>query len=91
MRSPPPRPSATLTSVRRQTCGICSQDERVFGVCAGHPDDPDWHKVHKALADAICKCGQSVKFPKDAQEHRRGKFGAQACGVSHGGGQTVSP
>ncbi|KAI5885768.1 uncharacterized protein SCHCODRAFT_02672872 [Schizophyllum commune H4-8] len=73
----------------RETCGICSQDERVFGVCAGHPDDPDWHKVHKALADAICKCGESVKFPKDAREHRRGKFGAQACGVSHGGGQTA--
>ncbi|KAL1714109.1 hypothetical protein EV715DRAFT_295468 [Schizophyllum commune] len=70
----------------RETTGICAQDERVFGVCAGRPDG-EWDEVHGPLADELAAWGARIKFPADAREHRRGNFGAQAYGVSHGGGQ----
>ncbi|KAL1740607.1 hypothetical protein HDZ31DRAFT_47158 [Schizophyllum fasciatum] len=69
--------------------GITAPDGRVFAVLAGHPDDPSWPSVHTSLAEEIRACGEHVRFPVAASDHRRGRFGAQAYGVSHGGGQTA--
>ncbi|KAL1698468.1 hypothetical protein EV121DRAFT_218143 [Schizophyllum commune] len=73
----------------KTTAGLVTPDGRVFGVLAGHPDDPKWGEVHEALADEIAKQGERVKFPKESCDHRRGQFGAEAYGASHGGGQTA--
>ncbi|KAL1749878.1 hypothetical protein FB107DRAFT_224815 [Schizophyllum commune] len=73
----------------KETAGLAAADGRVFGVLAGHPDDPKWKDVHEALADEIAKQGERVKFPKESSDHRRGQFGAEAYGTSHGGGQTA--
>ncbi|KAL1739111.1 hypothetical protein HDZ31DRAFT_49910, partial [Schizophyllum fasciatum] len=69
--------------------GITAPDGRVFAVLAGHPEDPSWPSVHQNLADEIRACGEHIRFPAAASDHRRGRFGAQAQGVSHGGGQTA--
>ncbi|KAL1689040.1 hypothetical protein GGG16DRAFT_58667 [Schizophyllum commune] len=73
----------------KQTCGIAAADGRVFGVLAGHPDDEDWTSVHEGLAAEIAKAGAHTSFPKESIDHRRGQFGAEAQGTSHGGGQTA--
>ncbi|KAL1724983.1 hypothetical protein EV714DRAFT_288170 [Schizophyllum commune] len=73
----------------RQTCGLAAPDGRVFGVLAGQPDDEGWTAVHEELAEEISKGGARVKFPQESREHRRGTFGAEAQGTSHGGGQTA--
>ncbi|TRM55404.1 hypothetical protein BD626DRAFT_417971, partial [Schizophyllum amplum] len=72
-----------------ETIGLCAQDGRTFGVLAGHPDDPNWDSVHESLASEIAARGARTSFPKASREHRRGRFGAEAHGVSHGGGQTA--
>ncbi|TRM56365.1 hypothetical protein BD626DRAFT_575763 [Schizophyllum amplum] len=72
----------------REPTGIAAPDGRVFAVLAGQPDDASWTGAHQNLADEIRKCESHVNFPAQASDHRRGRFGAQAYGVSHGGGQT---
>ncbi|TRM55185.1 hypothetical protein BD626DRAFT_420029, partial [Schizophyllum amplum] len=68
--------------------GIVSPDGRTFAVLAGKPQDPDWDHVAEDLAENIAVAAEHITFPAAATDHRRGKFGAQAQGVSHGGGQT---
>ncbi|KAL1740800.1 hypothetical protein HDZ31DRAFT_46760, partial [Schizophyllum fasciatum] len=69
--------------------GLVANDGRVFGVLAGHPDDPKWQETHEGLADEIAKGAARASFPASSKDHRRGKFGAEAHGASHGGGQTA--
>ncbi|KAL1740000.1 hypothetical protein HDZ31DRAFT_77205 [Schizophyllum fasciatum] len=69
--------------------GLVANDGRVFGVLAGRPDDPGWQESHESLAEEIRKCGARATFPQASKDHRRGKFGAEAHGTSHGGGQTA--
>ncbi|TRM55410.1 hypothetical protein BD626DRAFT_444109 [Schizophyllum amplum] len=68
--------------------GIVSPDGRTFAVLAGKPKDPEWDSVAESLAESIAAAADHITFPSAAKDHRRGKFGAQAQGVSHGGGQT---
>lgn len=55
----------------------------------GKPDD--WHEVVAGLEAAIDKLQRSCTLTKKDKNHRRGPHPAKACGVSHGGGQTVRP
>ncbi|KAL1749893.1 hypothetical protein FB107DRAFT_280175 [Schizophyllum commune] len=57
------------------------------GEGSGHGDQVPFEDAHKSLASAIETTRESVSFTKAAREHRRGHFGAQAEGISHGGGQ----
>ncbi|TRM55104.1 hypothetical protein BD626DRAFT_579563 [Schizophyllum amplum] len=56
-------------------------------VNSGREHQESWDDAHKALADAIDVQRTRATFGKCATEHRRGRFGAQAEGISHGGGQ----
>ncbi|KAL1738928.1 hypothetical protein HDZ31DRAFT_50230, partial [Schizophyllum fasciatum] len=68
--------------------GIVAPDGRVFAACIGGLGNPDYVKATESLAGILETVNKHVKFPKDARDHRRGQFGAQANGTSHGGGQT---
>ncbi|KAL1671360.1 hypothetical protein EV122DRAFT_285016 [Schizophyllum commune] len=57
------------------------------GEGAGRSDQPNWDAVASTAAEAIEAQRSRATFGKDASVHRRGCFGAQACGISHGGGQ----
>jgi len=70
---------------------------RVVCVLACPPDDPTWEDTHTSAADYLKKNGSKCSYPsrKDKKTGeikipRRGDFGALACGISHGSGQTVS-
>lgn len=32
---------------------LLDKNKRLVGILAGHPDDEDWPKVHRAAADAL--------------------------------------
>ncbi|KAL1750519.1 hypothetical protein FB107DRAFT_294543 [Schizophyllum commune] len=68
--------------------GIVAPDRRVFAACIGGCDDPDYVEATQTLGPIFEAVNDYVRFPKDASDHRRGQFGAQANGPSHGGGQT---
>ncbi|TRM56351.1 hypothetical protein BD626DRAFT_541377 [Schizophyllum amplum] len=69
----------------------------VIACLAGRPSDgaksgrtpleADWTTATSSLADAIERQRSRTTFGKAARDHRRGMFGAQAQGISHGGGQ----
>ncbi|KAF9554701.1 hypothetical protein CPC08DRAFT_737612 [Agrocybe pediades] len=67
---------------------LVNEDGKIFGVLAGHPNDPNWPEIHRLAAAALeerrCQCRVSEKN----KEHRRGHFKSLRCGVSHGGGQS---
>ncbi|KAL1658891.1 hypothetical protein GGF50DRAFT_92317 [Schizophyllum commune] len=76
--------------------GLPPLKDAVIGVLAGRPADGEdsghgeqesFADAAKSLADALEYQRGMATFTKDASEHRRGHFGAQACGISHGGGQ----
>ncbi|KAL1711614.1 hypothetical protein EV715DRAFT_297890 [Schizophyllum commune] len=76
--------------------GLPPLTDAVIGVLAGRPADgegsghggqEDYVAAAESLADALEFQRGMATFTKDASEHRRGHFGAQACGISHGGGQ----
>ena len=45
--------------------------------------------MHQGAFNALKASRQRCRFPKKSKQHRRGKFAALNCGISHGGGQTV--
>lgn len=53
----------------------------------GKPDD--WDEVVSGMEAAIEKLRRSCSLTKKDKKHRRGPHPAKACGISHGGGQTV--
>ena len=61
---------------------------------AGRLQTMDWSKVvHDAIAAmiAVRLCGEKLGvFTVGDKAHRRGRFTPVSCGVSYGGGQTVS-
>lgn len=59
---------------------------RVFGLCAGSPEDDDWGAVSQAAAANIQTARGECSFLKGCGVHRRGRFLALAKGVSYGGG-----
>jgi hypothetical protein len=61
----------------------------VIGVCAGHPDDPTWDKMHQDGASELNDARKHCAFPPGSLQHRQGKFPALARGASFGGGQSV--
>ncbi|KAL1685119.1 hypothetical protein GGG16DRAFT_66948 [Schizophyllum commune] len=68
--------------------GILAPDGKVFAACIGGCDDPEYVAATESLGPIFASVNEYVTFPKDASDHRRGQFGAQANGPSHGGGQT---
>ncbi|KAL1711775.1 hypothetical protein EV715DRAFT_214868, partial [Schizophyllum commune] len=72
----------------KSSAGVVAPDGRVFGACVGKPDDPEYDAAIQTFTDELAVAGEHITFPAAAREHRRGHFGAQAEGVSHGGGQT---
>ena len=64
-------------------------EDRVLGVLAGQPDDPEWGNVAAAASAALDEARVQCGFAADGFDHRRGTFAAVARGVSFGGGQTV--
>ncbi|TRM57363.1 hypothetical protein BD626DRAFT_515426, partial [Schizophyllum amplum] len=69
----------------------------IIGVLAGRPSDGEgsgrapqrsWDAATTSLASEIEAQRSRTSFPKPCRKHRRGVFGAQAIGISHGGGQT---
>ncbi|KAL1700431.1 hypothetical protein EV121DRAFT_295222 [Schizophyllum commune] len=77
--TPPPPPEDVVVGV---LAGPPKDGER-----SGRGDQPTFEDAHKTLASAIEEQRTLNKFAKDACVHRRGRFGAQAEGISHGGGQ----
>ncbi|KAL1724919.1 hypothetical protein EV714DRAFT_278035 [Schizophyllum commune] len=84
-------------SIDDETASDTAQEhEVVIGCLAGRPSDgegsgrstqPTWDETTATVADAIEAQRSRATFGKAACVHRRGCFGAQACGISHGGGQ----
>ncbi|KAL1725059.1 hypothetical protein EV714DRAFT_240258 [Schizophyllum commune] len=75
---------------------VIIDDDVIVGCLAGRPSDgeasgrepqPPWDGAMGTLAAAIERARDRAPFSQAAREHRRGIFGAQAVGVSHGGGQ----
>ncbi|KAJ7220951.1 hypothetical protein C8J57DRAFT_1536784 [Mycena rebaudengoi] len=67
---------------------LVDQDGKVFGVSAGHPDDPDWMaNVHKPAVDAMKEAAAKCSISEERAFHRRGNFRSLTGGDSHGGGQ----
>ncbi|KAL1740791.1 hypothetical protein HDZ31DRAFT_76641 [Schizophyllum fasciatum] len=75
---------------------VDGKDGLVVGCLAGRPSDgegsghapqADWLTSANELADAIDNMRSQATFSRSARIHRRGRFGAQAWGISHGGGQ----
>lgn len=68
---------------------------RILVPLAGRPQTTDWSKVvHDATAamNAVRLRGEKLGvFTAGDKAHRRGRFTPVSCGVSYGGGQTVSP
>ncbi|KAI4293793.1 hypothetical protein K525DRAFT_144738, partial [Schizophyllum commune Loenen D] len=68
--------------------GIVAPEGQVFAACLGGRENADFVKATESLASTFEKVNEHVTFPQEARDHRRGQFGAQANGPSHGGGQT---
>lgn len=60
---------------------------RIFGICAGTPEDEDWDTVHQDAAAHIQTARGECNFPKLRGVPLRGRFATMAAGVSFGGGQ----
>ncbi|KAF9473569.1 hypothetical protein BDN70DRAFT_817036, partial [Pholiota conissans] len=61
---------------------------KVFGALAGMPRGDSWQRVHDGAVRAICVARMLLhNLPQKYQDHRRGKYPALSCGISHGGGQ----
>ncbi|KAJ7217556.1 hypothetical protein C8J57DRAFT_1254978 [Mycena rebaudengoi] len=67
---------------------LVDQDGKVFGVSAGHPDDPNWMaNIHKPAVDAMKEATAKCSISEEWAFHRRGNFCSLTGGDSHGGGQ----
>ncbi|KAJ7164128.1 hypothetical protein C8R46DRAFT_1036067 [Mycena filopes] len=61
---------------------------KVFGVHAGHPDDPNWMRdVHDPAVQAMEEARAQCKVSQERRYHRRGNWPPLSAGDSHGGGQ----
>lgn len=67
---------------------IVDKAHRLVAVLAGHPNVENWPLLHQQAATALEERRSRCLVPKNKQKHRRGRFVALQCGVSHGGGQT---
>ncbi|KAJ7222791.1 hypothetical protein C8J57DRAFT_1094440 [Mycena rebaudengoi] len=77
-----------LTIFSSRSRPLVDQDGKVFGVSAGHPDDPDWMaNVHKPAVDAMKEAAAKCSISEERAFHRRGNFRSLTGGDSHGGGQ----
>ncbi|KAL1741829.1 hypothetical protein HDZ31DRAFT_66539 [Schizophyllum fasciatum] len=97
--TPAPRPPVHLPRAEDEGKGegeATVDNDVVIGCLAGRPSDgeasgrepqPSWDGAMGTLAAAIEEGRGKASFSHAAREHRRGIFGAQAVGVSHGGGQ----
>ncbi|KAL1698446.1 hypothetical protein EV121DRAFT_297177 [Schizophyllum commune] len=63
--------------------GCCSDGEN-----SGHGEREPYDAATSSLAAEIEAARGRATFSKAARIHRHGLFGAEACGISHGGGQT---
>ena len=71
----------------RSSHGLADRNSYVFGLLAGHPDDPSWMASMEACAEAIRVAKTKLNFGNRVD--RRGSFKTVAFGVSYGGGQKV--
>lgn len=74
---------------------ILDDEDRIVAVLVGRPmakpgKPDDWDDVIAGMEAAIDKLRRSCTLTKKEKKHRRGPHPAKACGISHGGGQTVS-
>jgi hypothetical protein len=67
---------------------IIDREGRIIAILAGHPADDSWDQLSKEGAEALEEARRHCKTPSKAGCHRRGRYVALSCGVSHGGGQT---
>ncbi|KIY47958.1 hypothetical protein FISHEDRAFT_16875, partial [Fistulina hepatica ATCC 64428] len=65
---------------------LVDEDDRVFAVLAGQPDDPSWKDVHASAVEALDEARHNVNWRKQGP-NQRGRFQVLNCGVSFGGGQ----
>jgi len=90
-------PECYSSALLRQTFLVLdNKTGRVICVLACPPDDPTWAETHTTAAEYLEENGHRCSFPKrkdkdtgEVKIPRCGNFGALACGISHGGGQTV--
>lgn len=65
---------------------LVDKQDRIFGVLAGHPSDPDWPQVVDTFNDAF----RGALFKDKADPNKRGSYNTIHAGVSYGFGQRVS-
>ncbi|KAK7441184.1 hypothetical protein VKT23_016665 [Stygiomarasmius scandens] len=66
---------------------ILDSEQRLSGLLAGRPDDPQWDKCHRQGCRAISKLRSRCAFTKKQKKGRRGPFPALNVELSHGSGQ----
>ncbi|KAG6863487.1 hypothetical protein C0991_005498 [Blastosporella zonata] len=69
---------------------VVDRKGRVLALLGGAPEDDKWPELHAEAAELLESNRCHLHQPKGSNAHRRGKFTALACGVTHGGG-TVRP
>jgi hypothetical protein len=68
---------------------ILTRERRLVVLMAGQPDDNDWCSLNDEGSAALEQARRECKIPPKKVLHRRGRFHALRCGVSHGGGQKL--
>ncbi|KAJ7810666.1 hypothetical protein B0H13DRAFT_2384493 [Mycena leptocephala] len=72
-----------------KTRPILDSTDKIFGLFAGHPDDPDWMaRVHDPAVQAMEEARANCAVSEARTFHRRGNFYALTSGNSYSGGQT---
>ncbi|KAJ3492983.1 hypothetical protein NLJ89_g11121 [Agrocybe chaxingu] len=70
---------------------LSDSNNLAMGVLAGQPNAQEWQQLMRQAAEELEKHRGHCFIPKKIRErggrHRRGKFIALQCGISHGGGQ----
>lgn len=78
----------------REPIIILDDEDHIVAVPVGRPmakpgKPDDWDEVIAGMEAAIEKLWCSCTLSKKDKKHCRGPHPAKACGISHGGGQTV--
>ncbi|KAJ7861332.1 hypothetical protein B0H13DRAFT_2568122 [Mycena leptocephala] len=72
-----------------KTRPILDSTDKIFGLFAGHPDDPDWMaRVHDPAVQAMEEASANCAVSEARTFHRHGNFYGLTSGNSYGGGQT---
>ena len=68
---------------------LLDSERRIIAVFGGRPKGAGYDRVVEEANILLARARREVRLTKEQEDHKRGKFGALACGASHGTGRTV--